>query len=281
MTDPCRWSSRSRFLLRECLVQAPSPSCSSHHPWPEEHGSWAQLEQQRNTGIAECSIQAGNHENMIVRAVLMTEWLSQADVVRSINMLRVWLSVGGCDVPADDADTQAHMCGHSGKVHGAQADRSQLVLKKFCSQAHQSFTFASDEAFPKVVYEAIAENLGVCHQDEKFKKTPLWSNCAVMLQPAWEKNSKKKTPTQRLHPLPQLTVKTYTHPCDRNMDVGTCLPDNSARSFPTVTRPHKSLPIQFKLYVNFVAKQMRPRLSLEHLPPRVGRQPRSTKTHAC
>ena len=34
-------SSRSRFLLRECPLPAPSPSCSSHHPWPEEHHSEA------------------------------------------------------------------------------------------------------------------------------------------------------------------------------------------------------------------------------------------------
>ena len=46
------------------------------------------------------------------RAVLMTEWLSHADGVRSIDMLRVWMSVGGCakmtygdvcDVPSDYA----------------------------------------------------------------------------------------------------------------------------------------------------------------------------------
>ena len=45
----------------------------------------------------------------------------------------------------------------------------------------------------------------------------------------------------------------------RNMDVGNCLPDNSAKSFPMVTRLQKSLAIQWKLQVNFVAKQMRPR----------------------
>ena len=124
VTDPCRWFSQSRFLLRECPLQAPAPSSSSHNPWPEEHGSWAQLEQQRNVGLAECSRQAGTHENIIVRAVNMTEWLSQADVVRSVNMLRVWLSVVGCgkmtfgdvcDVPSDYADTSAQICGDSEK----------------------------------------------------------------------------------------------------------------------------------------------------------------------
>ena len=74
-------------------------------------------------GSADYSRQAGNHE-IIVRAVLMTEWLSHADVVRSINMLRVWLSVGGCakmtygdvrDVPSDHADTSAQICGRSEK----------------------------------------------------------------------------------------------------------------------------------------------------------------------
>ena len=49
VTDPCRWSSRSRFLLP---LPAPSPSCSSHHPWPEEHGSWAQ--KRSNEGICVC-----------------------------------------------------------------------------------------------------------------------------------------------------------------------------------------------------------------------------------
>ena len=139
MTDPCRWSSRSRFLLRECPLPAPSPSCSSHHPWLEEHGPWAQLEQQRNLGSADCSRQAGNHANIIVRAVLMKEWMSHVDVVRSINKLRVWWSVGACakmtygdlcDIPSDCADTSAQICGHSEKVHGAEADRLQLVLKK-------------------------------------------------------------------------------------------------------------------------------------------------------
>ena len=68
-------------------------------------------------------------------------------------------------------DTSAQICGDSEKVHGAEADRLQLVLKaKVCSQAHQSFMFASDEAFHKVVNEAIAENLGACHRDEKLKQ---------------------------------------------------------------------------------------------------------------
>ena len=92
-----------------------------------------------------CSRQAGNHENVIVRAVLMTEWLSHADVVRSINTLRVWLSVGGCakmtsgdvcDVPSDCTDTSAQICGHSEKVHGAEADRSQMALRKKCPHKH-------------------------------------------------------------------------------------------------------------------------------------------------
>ena len=69
----------------------------------------------------------------------MTEWLSHADVVRSIDMLRVLMSVGGCakmtygdvcDVPSDYADTSARVCGHSEKMHGAEADRFLLVLKR-------------------------------------------------------------------------------------------------------------------------------------------------------
>ena len=124
----------------------------------------------RNVGSADCSRQAGNLENIIVRAVLMKEWLSHADVVRSINKLRACLSVGACakmtygdlcDVPSDCADTSAQICGHSEKVHGAEADRLQLVLKKkMCSQVHQSFMLASDEAFQKVVNGAVAEKLG-------------------------------------------------------------------------------------------------------------------------
>ena len=47
-------------------------------------------------GSADCSRQAGNHENIIVRAVLMKEWMSHVDVVRSVNKLRVWWSVGAC-----------------------------------------------------------------------------------------------------------------------------------------------------------------------------------------
>ena len=58
--------------------------------------------------------------------------------------------------------------GHSEKVHGAEADRSQLVLKKSVLTSTQSFMFASDEASQKVVHEAFAENLGACHQDEKL-----------------------------------------------------------------------------------------------------------------
>ena len=124
----------------------------------------------RNVGSADFSRQAGNLENIIVRAVLMKEWLSHADVVRSINKLRACLSVGACakmtyrdlcDVPSDCADTSAQICGHSEKVHGAEADRLQLVLKKKkCSQVHQSFMLASDEAFQKVVNGAVAEKLG-------------------------------------------------------------------------------------------------------------------------
>ena len=88
----------------------------------------------------------------------MTEWLSHADVVRSIDMLRVRMPVGGCvkmtygdvcDVPSDYADTSAQICGHSEKVHGAEADRLQLVIKKACLQAQQGFMFASDEDFQR------------------------------------------------------------------------------------------------------------------------------------
>ena len=142
-------------------------------------------------GIAECLRQAGNHENIVVRAVTMTELLSHADVVRSIDMLRVWWSVGGCakmaygdvcDVPSDYADTSAQICGHSEKVHGAETDRLQLVLKKkVCLQAHQVFMIASDEDFQKVVNGAVAENRGTFHQDKKlmYRAKNLRSNCAV------------------------------------------------------------------------------------------------------
>ena len=139
MTNPCRWSARSRFLRRECALQAPSPSCSSHHHLPEEHGSRAQREQQRNAGSTDYSRQAGNHENIIVRAVLMTEWLSHADVVRSINMLRVVLSVGGCakmaygdvcDVPSDYVDTSAQICGHSEKCTARK-----LIVQSWCPKS--------------------------------------------------------------------------------------------------------------------------------------------------
>ena len=175
MANPCRWSARSRFLLRECPLQAPSPSCSSHHHLPEEHGSRAQREQQRNAGSTDYSRQTGNHENIIVRAVLMTEWLSHADVVRSINMLRVVLSVGGCakmtygdvcDVPSDYVDTSAQICGHSEKVHGTEADRSQLVPEK-CAHKHiRASCSPAMKLSKKVVNEAVAKNLGACHQDE-------------------------------------------------------------------------------------------------------------------
>ena len=123
---------------------------------------------------------AGRHDTAeppfchIVRAVLMTEWLSHADVLRSIDVLRVWMSVGGCakmtygdecDVPSDYADTSAQICEHSEKELGAEADPLQLVLKKkVCLQAHQGFMFASDEDFQKVVNGAVAENLGTYHQ---------------------------------------------------------------------------------------------------------------------
>ena len=126
-------------------------------------------------GIAQCSRQAGNHENIIVRAVLMTEWLSHADVVRSINMLRVVLSEGVCakmaygdvcDVPSDYVDTSAQICGHSEKVHGTEADRSQLVPEK-CAHKHiRASCSPAMKLSKKVVNEAVAKNLGACHQDE-------------------------------------------------------------------------------------------------------------------
>ena len=80
-----------------------------------------------------------------------------------------------------------------------------------------------------------------------------------MIQAVCVKNSKKETTTQRTDPSPQLTVKTNTHPRDRNMDVGTCLPDNSAKSFPLVTGPHKSLPYTLKIAGDICCKQMTPR----------------------
>ena len=67
-------------------------------------------------GSGDCSRQAGNHENIIVHAVLMKECLSHGDVVRSFNKLCVWLPVDACakmthgdvrDVPSDCADTSA------------------------------------------------------------------------------------------------------------------------------------------------------------------------------
>ena len=69
----------------------------------------------------------------------MKEWLSHADVVRLFNKLCVRLSVGACakmtygdlcDVPSDCADTSEQICGHSEKLHCAEADHLQLVLKK-------------------------------------------------------------------------------------------------------------------------------------------------------
>ena len=74
-----------------------------------------------------------------------------------------------CDVPLDYADTSAQTFLHSEKVHGAEAGRLQLGSKEVCSQAHQSFMFASYEDFQKVVNGAVVENLGACHQDEKLK----------------------------------------------------------------------------------------------------------------
>ena len=35
-----------------------------------------------------------------------------------------------CDVPSEFAEKSAQIGGHSEKVHGAEADRLQLVLKK-------------------------------------------------------------------------------------------------------------------------------------------------------
>ena len=61
--------------------------------------------------------------------------------------------------------TRRHRTVGTLKKHGAEADRLQLVHKKVCSQAHQIFMFDSDEAFPKVVHGAVAENLGACHPD--------------------------------------------------------------------------------------------------------------------
>ena len=148
MTDPCRWSSRSHLLLHVRPLPAPSPSCSSHHPWPEEHGSWAQLQQQRNVGIAECSRQAGNHEHIFVCAVLMTEWLSHADVVRLIDMLRVWMSVGGrakmtygdvCDVPRIMRTRRHRSVGTLKKCTARKLIVYSWCSKKVCLQAHQGF----------------------------------------------------------------------------------------------------------------------------------------------
>ena len=69
----------------------------------------------------------------------MKEWMSHVDVVRSINKLRVWWSVGACArMTYGDlcADTSALICGHSEKVHGAEADGLQLVLKKNYTLQH-------------------------------------------------------------------------------------------------------------------------------------------------
>ena len=99
-----------------------------------------------------------------------------------------------------------------------------------------------------------------------------------MIQAVCGKNSKKKTTTQRTDPSPQLTVKTNTHPRDRNMDVGTCLPDNSARSFPLVTGPHKSLPYTLKIAGDICCKTDDASLRLEHLPPNMD-SPRRAREH--
>ena len=82
-------------------------------------------------------------EALTVRDKLAT--MKTLSCARSINKLRVWWSVGACakmtygdlcDVPSDCADTSAQICGHSEKVHGAEADRLQLVLKKNCALQH-------------------------------------------------------------------------------------------------------------------------------------------------
>ena len=168
VSDPCRWSSRSLLLLRVCPLPAPWPSCSSHHPWREEYGSWALLEQKRNVGSGDCSRQAGNHENIIVHAVSMKECLSHGDVVRSFNKL--CLVVSGC-VREDDTwrcpRCSLRLCGHVGgtlkKCTARKLIISSWYSSKVCSPAHQSFMFANDEAFQKVVNGTAAENLGACH----------------------------------------------------------------------------------------------------------------------
>ena len=48
-----------------------------------------------------------------------------------------------------------------------------------------------------------------------------------MLQAVFGKKRRMNTSTQRSHVSPPLTFETHTHPCDRSMDVGTCLLDNS------------------------------------------------------
>ena len=181
-------------------------------------------------------------------------------------MLRVWLSVVGCakmtygdvcDNPSNYADTSAQICGESEKVHGAEADRVQLVLKmKACSQAHQSFMYVRQRrSFPKSgQWSRRGEPRSVSprREIEALNSTPVRSNCAVSCvdmasndvdaQAVCGKNSKKKTSTLGPRASPQLTLETHTHPCDRSMDVGTCLPDNSIASVPVMLRPPKSVP---------------------------------------
>ena len=54
------------------------------------------------------------------------------------------------------------------KVHGAEDDRSQLVLKKKCAHKHiRASCSPAVKLSQKVVNEAIAENPRACHQDEK------------------------------------------------------------------------------------------------------------------
>ena len=59
------------------------------------------------------------------------------------------------------------------KVHGAEADRLQLVLKKMCSQAHQSFMFASDEAFQIVSHRGEPRTVSPRRDVHVLSSTPL------------------------------------------------------------------------------------------------------------
>ena len=89
-----------------------------------------------------------------------------------------------------------------------------------------------------------------------------------MLQSACEKNSMKKPSTQRPRVSPQLTLETHTHPCDRSMDVGTCLPGEVVSNGDASSQ---ELGNTMKIAGELCGTTDEASLSLVHLPPRVDR----------